>query len=354
MSDRWSRKTPTMARRLLALYDRIVTPFSHVPVDRSAAAVLEQRYVHIETGDWSGRIAYLDSAPHLTGHGNVETIVFTHGLMCSGFAMWSDVIAWLLERSGPDHVRVIALDLPGHGLSDKPDPAFYDYSMSSMATIVSAALDGTTLGIEGRYTHVTQSLGYLLSMHDVLSGSFRTKRWISYGTSPEQIAILLTEPLSRRLRVLGNRTAMEFFFAVAPRWFVSYADFFDWFVRWVGVGAPEEAAETFMSKMNDPAATKAWFAILRDGLGEYKSMGRRMYSAPLPSDVTPIRARFFAGAQDIVTPVRGIRTHVERLNTGAAVCAELSVVEGTHFGMGAIPMRRAIFDAISEGLTRSR
>jgi pyruvate dehydrogenase E2 component (dihydrolipoamide acetyltransferase) len=56
-----------------------------------------------------------------------ETIVFLHGLGGSQ-STWASVLGHFAET-----YRVAAVDLPGHGASDKPSPASTDYSISGIA-----------------------------------------------------------------------------------------------------------------------------------------------------------------------------------------------------------------------------
>jgi pimeloyl-ACP methyl ester carboxylesterase len=64
------------------------------------------------------------------GKGN-EALVLVHGWTCS-LDYWQDLIPDLSQRS-----RVIAIDLPGHGQSDKPQVA---YSMNLFAPAIDAVL----------------------------------------------------------------------------------------------------------------------------------------------------------------------------------------------------------------------
>ncbi|MCC6312593.1 MAG: alpha/beta fold hydrolase [Thermomicrobiales bacterium] len=61
-------------------------------------------------------------------------IVFLHGLGGS-ISTWTQVLGEFVPEA-----RVAALDLPGHGRSDKPDAAETDYSVAAMATTVGDAI----------------------------------------------------------------------------------------------------------------------------------------------------------------------------------------------------------------------
>ncbi len=76
----------------------------------------------------------------LAGPANASTrLVFLHGLGGTQ-STWQMVLPQLAE-----HFRVCALDLPGHGQSDKPAPAQTDYSLGSLAAAVAQAME--TLGL---------------------------------------------------------------------------------------------------------------------------------------------------------------------------------------------------------------
>ncbi len=64
-----------------------------------------------------------------------ETIVFLHGLGGSQ-STWASVLG---DFAGT--YRIAAIDLPGHGASDKPDPEAFDYSIPSLAAAVGDAIE---------------------------------------------------------------------------------------------------------------------------------------------------------------------------------------------------------------------
>nr|MBA3416020.1 alpha/beta fold hydrolase [Chloroflexia bacterium] len=66
------------------------------------------------------------------------TLVFLHGLGGS-LSTWSQLMGEFVDKA-----RLIALDLPGHGRSDKPEPGAFDYSVAGLAGAVGEAL--TQLG----------------------------------------------------------------------------------------------------------------------------------------------------------------------------------------------------------------
>jgi pyruvate dehydrogenase E2 component (dihydrolipoamide acetyltransferase) len=64
-----------------------------------------------------------------------ETIVFLHGLGGSQ-STWSSVLGHFAENS-----RIVAVDLPGHGASDKPSPESTDYTVPGLAARIGELLE---------------------------------------------------------------------------------------------------------------------------------------------------------------------------------------------------------------------
>jgi pimeloyl-ACP methyl ester carboxylesterase len=88
--------------------------------DVAAAAAPRPEVVELADGT---KIAALVAGPTDA----TETIVFFHGLGGTQ-SSWASVLGHFAET-----YRVAAVDLPGHGASDKPAPASTDYSISGMA-----------------------------------------------------------------------------------------------------------------------------------------------------------------------------------------------------------------------------
>jgi pimeloyl-ACP methyl ester carboxylesterase len=87
----------------------------------ASVAVADEKYAKLDTT----RIHYISE-----GKGK-NAIVLVHGWGCN-LTLWSDQVAELSKRG-----RVIALDLPGHGLSDKPE---VKYDMDLFAAAIDAVL----------------------------------------------------------------------------------------------------------------------------------------------------------------------------------------------------------------------
>lgn len=97
-----------------------------------AAAAPRQEMIELADGR---KLAVL-----LAGPANANpTLVFLHGLGGS-LSTWTNLMPAFADR-----YRVAAFDLPGHGASDKPDPAATDYSLAGLASAVSEAIASANL-----------------------------------------------------------------------------------------------------------------------------------------------------------------------------------------------------------------
>jgi pimeloyl-ACP methyl ester carboxylesterase len=91
----------------------------------------EERFVIADGREISALVA---------GPGRGPKIVFLHGLGGSQ-STWQVVLGDLVEN-----YRVVAIDLPGHGASDKSDPAGTDYAVEAIASAVVEAISGLKAG----------------------------------------------------------------------------------------------------------------------------------------------------------------------------------------------------------------
>jgi len=107
-------------------------------VERAAATVAASaaapRTEAVELADGTKMAALIAGSAEAT-----ETIVFLHGLGGSQ-STWASVLGNFAET-----YRVAAVDLPGHGASDKPSPSSTDYSISGMAAKLGEFLEKSTL-----------------------------------------------------------------------------------------------------------------------------------------------------------------------------------------------------------------
>ena len=103
-------------------------------IERAAAAVAASaaapRTVVAELADGT-KIAALMAGPADA----TETIVFLHGLGGSQ-STWASVLSHFAEK-----YRVVAVDLPGHGASDKPSPESTNYSIPGLAAKIGELLE---------------------------------------------------------------------------------------------------------------------------------------------------------------------------------------------------------------------
>jgi pimeloyl-ACP methyl ester carboxylesterase len=124
---------------------------SSAPGESDAAGIEERQ---IPLGDGRDLFAILAGPTDAT-----PPLVFLHGLGGSQ-ATWMTLLADLVDR-----YRVAALDLPGHGQSDKPDPAAADYSVAGLTTTVIQGIEA--LGLEP-VVLVGHSLGGAIAMRIAL------------------------------------------------------------------------------------------------------------------------------------------------------------------------------------------
>jgi len=115
----------------------------------SALIVLAASFVSAQNPDKKQTFAKLNSTQiHYESHGKgKEALVLVHGWGCN-LNHWRDQIPELSKRN-----RVIALDLPGHGLSDKPET---NYDMDLFAAAIEAVMKDA--GVE-RAVLVGHSMG---------------------------------------------------------------------------------------------------------------------------------------------------------------------------------------------------
>jgi pimeloyl-ACP methyl ester carboxylesterase len=103
-------------------------------VDRAAAALAASaaapRTEVVELADGTKLAILVAGPPEAT-----ETIVFLHGLGGSQ-STWANVLGAFAES-----YRIAAVDLPGHGASDKPSPESTDYSIPGLAAMVGELLE---------------------------------------------------------------------------------------------------------------------------------------------------------------------------------------------------------------------
>jgi pimeloyl-ACP methyl ester carboxylesterase len=155
--------------------------FERIPIH--TVTVLEQR------------IAYLDV-------GTGPPVILIHGF---GGSMWQ----WEHQQHAlAEHFRVLTLDLPGSGLSDKPD---IEYRPDQMVNFFVGFMDALEIS---HATLVGNSMGAGLAIAMTLEHPARVAKLVLIGGLPQQIMQKLTSPSIRRaletrapvwLISLGNR-----------------------------------------------------------------------------------------------------------------------------------------------------
>jgi pimeloyl-ACP methyl ester carboxylesterase len=161
---------------------------------------LQRQPVHTVTVNGT-RIAYLDI-------GGGPPVILVHGF---GGSMWQ----WEYQQAAlAPHHRVITLDLPGSGLSDKPDLA---YTPDEMVAFVLGLMDA--LGIQ-KAALVGNSMGAGLAIGMAVAHPERVDRVVLISGLPKGVREKLTGPLIRR--------AVE---TSAPVWLLRFGN---WLAgRWV-------------------------------------------------------------------------------------------------------------------------
>src|SRR5512141_1315442 len=140
------------------------------------------------------RIAYLDAA---TG----PPVILIHGF---GGSMWQ----WEYQQHQlSQHFRVLTLDLPGAGLSDKPD---IDYRPHQMLDFFDGFMDAAKIP---QATLVGNSMGAGLAIGMALTHPTRVAKLVLVGGLPQHVMEKLTSPSVRR--------ALE---SSAPSWLVSFGN----------------------------------------------------------------------------------------------------------------------------------
>ena len=156
------------------------------------------RYVQLASG-LSLRV--IESGPRAA-----KPVLLLHGWGASVY-MWRD---WLAPLAAAGH-RVIAVDLPGHGLSDKPDDDA-TYSLTGMVSAVRELLD-----VEGlrRVDVVAQSMGGTISVEVSAVERERIRRLVlvnpaCFGRVHIHLARIVSPPVVER--VLPR---------LVPRWLIA-------------------------------------------------------------------------------------------------------------------------------------
>ncbi len=168
---------------------------------------LQRQPVHTVTVKGS-RIAYLDA-------GGGPPVILIHGF---GGSMWQ----WEYQLAAlAPHARVITPDLPGSGLSDKPESA---YTPDEMVASFRGFMDA--VGIQ-KAVLVGNSMGAGLAIGMALAHPERVERLVLIGGLPKGVREKLASPLFKR--------AID---TSAPIWLIRFGNWL--FGRWVTGDVLEE------------------------------------------------------------------------------------------------------------------
>lgn len=225
------------------------------------------------------RVAYRDTGD-LSGP---ETLLLIHG-MAGSSATWRDV----MPRLGRNY-RIVAPDLLGHGLSDKPRG---DYSLGAFAVWLRDFLD--ELGI-ARVTVIGQSLGGGIAMQFAYQHRDRCDRVVLIGSGG------LGPDLSWTLRILSAPGAEFVLPVIAPRPVLDAGNAVRSWLSAAGLRSPRGAEMwSAYSSLSDADTRHAFLRTLRsvvDYRGQAVSALNRLHmSAQLP-------ALLIWGDQDKIIPV---------------------------------------------------
>ncbi len=143
---------------------------------------MESQFVRLKSGL---KIHYLASGPE-----NAPTVVLVHGWPTSS-QLWRQIIPGLAR-----HFRVLAPDLPGHGLSSKPEDAVYD--LDFLYRFMCDFFD--TVGLEKAHLAV-HDLGGMAGLAFAVRDPERLDRLVVMNTGPYKE---ISFTLSVLLKVLGQ------------------------------------------------------------------------------------------------------------------------------------------------------
>jgi len=195
---------------------------------------------------------------HVRASGSGEPLLLLHGFTGSGES-WGERVVAGLARSR----RVLAVDLPGHGLSDAPrEPG--RYAMEAVVADLCDMLDG--FGI-GTVDWVGYSMGGRVALGAAVLAPRRVRRLVLEGASPGVSGE--RERSERRIAdaVLARRTRAE-----GIEWFVTEWEKRPVFATQHGLPSDLRAAQRGRRLANDPEALAACLGGL--GVGSQPSFWR--------------------------------------------------------------------------------
>ena len=154
----------------------------------AGVAGLETRFVPLDGG---GRVRVIEGGPR-----TASSVFLVHGW--GGYAYsFAETIPALLHAG----YRVVALELPGHGLSDKPAHESW-YSEDTLTRIIRQVVDREKLG---RFAYVGHSMGGLLGLKLALTGALPTLQRLVLISSAGLTTIPVLAPIKAMSPRVVNR-----------------------------------------------------------------------------------------------------------------------------------------------------
>ena len=251
----------------------------------------------------SHRVRYVD-------HGRGPTVVLVHGLMGS-LHDWDPQIADLSAQ-----FRVIAVDLPGHGESDKIPG---DYSLSAHAATIRDLL--VALGVDSA-SMVGHSFGGGVAMQmlylfpEMVDGICL----IASGGLGQEV-----NPVLRAASMPGSGIAIPFAASSAVRGIVGGVLGALQGLRVFTMGAGDRRAWRNFASMSDPSTRRAFLSTARSVIN-YR--GQTVSATRLLSSFSGVRALLVWGECDTIIPLAHAHSVREHMPEGTAI----EVVSGAgHF-----------------------
>ncbi|MDZ7914817.1 MAG: alpha/beta fold hydrolase [Rhodococcus sp. (in: high G+C Gram-positive bacteria)] len=242
----------------------------------------------------SHRVRYVD-------HGRGPAVVLIHGLMGS-LHDWDPQIAGLSDR-----FRVIAVDLPGHGESDKIPG---DYSLSAHAATVRDLL--TALDIES-VTVVGHSYGGGVAMQMLYLFPRMVDRicLIASGGLGQDV-----NPVLRAASLPGSGMAIPFAASTASRAVVGSVLGVLTRLRLFRLGAGDRRAWRNFASISDPATRRAFLSTARLVI-DYR--GQTVNATRLLASFTDARALLVWGERDAIIPLAHAHAVRDYMPEGTAI-----------------------------------
>lgn len=217
------------------------------------------------------------------GDASARPIVFVPGWGCTAW-IFHDTLTPLAAAG----FRVIAVELKGHGLSDKPT-APGEYTVASMKTHLLDILDALDLDRPGIVGH---SMGAAIAAHAI-------------AVAPERVSgLVLASPVG-----FAGVKGMSLFRALTPRFVVSFLPFIATrslirVMLRVVYGSIRGPSQRDVEEFHAPTVFPAFTAAMRNLLHEFD------WHAPYPALGVPTMV--ITGSEDLLSPAKEASRYAER------------------------------------------